>query len=156
VTDREAQEIIRMIEANWQCDYGKEGRELWRSLLSPYDPGLGTRAVALLAKEPLPGNRYRPQVADLRQHLRRLSQQARDESFKALGPGPRVAIPEWVERWRQARAVKDERVFPEQIPGYNEMQTFHPDNAKAYVLPASPTTNAEDWVQSHEYVEATA
>ncbi len=145
-----------MIEANWQCDYGREGRELWRKMLAPYDAEIGTRSVALLARDPLPGNRYRPQVSDLRPHLRRLSHDAREATLKGLPAGGRIAPPDWVLRWKAARAADDRRVFPEQIPGYKELQAFEPANAHAYVLPATPTSDATDWVQPYEYDEAVA
>lgn len=70
---REAQEIIRMVESSWLCDFGPAGRELWRQMLEPYDAELATRAVAEMARHPLPGNRARPTVADLRAVIVRLA-----------------------------------------------------------------------------------
>lgn len=149
-----------MVEANWHCDFGKEGRDLWRHLLEPYDAELGTRAVARLAKNPLPANRARPQLSDLRSVLVMLS---RESNYRrALAPA-RHAKPGWVDRWERARDVGDFRIFPEQAPGYRALQhsddpnvADDPLNVIAYALPDSPQDDATDWVQPHEYTEAAA
>lgn len=150
---RDAQSLIRMVEANWHCDLGKEGRELWRQMLEPYDAGVATRAVALLAKHPLPGGRARPNVADLRTIIVSISRHDSEENWRELPAGP-LPRPAWVDRWERARAEGDQRAFPEQIPGYLALQKEDPANATAYALPDSPTTNEADWVQPHEYVGA--
>jgi hypothetical protein len=62
VTEREAQEIIRMVESNWSFDLG-DARALWRDALVRYDAELATQAVARLARTRLRGRR--PDLPDL-------------------------------------------------------------------------------------------
>lgn len=145
MTPREAQELVRMVESNWMCDFGERGRELWRKLLEPYDAELATRAIAELAKMPLPGNRARPTVADLRGVIVRLRRIEYDTSAwrEGLPSGP-LARPEWVSRWTRARAAGDHRPFPEQVPGFREIPV---------ALPPEPVTDRDVWVQADEYLE---
>lgn len=146
--EREAQEIVRMVESTWRVDYGRAGRELWRDMLLPYDPQMATRAVADLSKR----QRERPTIADLRQVLVSLkSRETADQAWRELPPAP-LPTPEWVKRWKRARAAGDERIFPEQIPGYLDLQKDHPLNVEAYKLPTTPTGDAADWVQEGEYL----
>ena len=46
--------------------------------------------------------------------------------------------PEWVTRWERARAAKDTRLFPEQLPVCHRPEPFD---------------NADVWVQPDEYLE---
>lgn len=153
---REAQAIIRMVESNWHFDLGAQGRELWRDAIEPYDAALATAAVAALARQPLPGGRARPVLADLRQVLIRIARdQAERESWRGLPPEP-LGRPSWVTRWERARAAGDARLFPEQAPGLIALQKGDPANAAAYRLPSAPETDAEVWVQPDEYAERAA
>lgn len=49
MNEREAQEIIRMVESNWRFDLGA-ARSLWRTELLRFDAGIVTKAVARLAR----------------------------------------------------------------------------------------------------------
>jgi hypothetical protein len=153
VEDREAQEIVRMVESAWRIDYGPEGRKLWRDMLLPYKPDLAVRATAILSQR----QRERPTIADLRQVILSLrKQEIEAEGWRQL-PAEKPVKPAWVKRWEKARAAGDTRVFPEQIPGYIDLQKDKdvPMNAIAYALPETAATNEKDWVQEHEYTEET-
>jgi hypothetical protein len=153
VEPREAQEIIRMVESSWLCDFGPAGRELWRQMLEPYDAELATRAVAEMARHPLPGNRARPTVADLRAVIVRLARTEHElEGWRELPPSP-LPKPEWVSRWTRARAAGDRRMFPEQVPGALAIQRDDPRNLLAYAFPEGPESDPAHWVQEHEYAE---
>lgn len=146
--EREAQEIVRMVESAWRVDYGEQGRRLWRDMLLPYGPELATKATAQLAQR----QRERPTIADLRQVILSLRRQEIDrEGWRELPPEKPIR-PEWVARWERAHAVGDDRVFPEQISGYLSLQQGHPLNLKAYALPSTPTDDRNDWIQPDEYL----
>ena len=145
--EREAQEIVRMIEAGWSFDLGANGRELWREVLLPYELELATRAVTALAKD----LRQRPSVADVRSMILKIKRDEGEQQAWRLLPAAPIPEPEWVGRWRRARAADDFRIFPEQIPGYLALQEDHPRNLIAYALPSSDTDNAADWIQPGEY-----
>lgn len=149
--EREAQEIIRMVESAWRVDYGSEGRKLWRQMLYPYDAALATKAAAQLSQR----QRERPTVADLRQTILMLRKREIEENSWRELPPEKLSQPAWVKRWERARTAGDFRIFPEQIPGYLELQKVEPRhlNMIAYALPESEPTDANDWVQEHEYVE---
>lgn len=68
MTEREAQEVVRMVESNWRFDLGT-ARGLWRSELMPFDAEMATQAVAKLARE----LHRRPDLSDLRNLLLRMS-----------------------------------------------------------------------------------
>lgn len=148
---REAQTIIRMVESNWHLDLGAEGRELWRSSLEPFDADVATKAVANLARSPLPSNRSRPQLSDLRAAIFALERSRIRPVALTAGRHPK---PEWVKRWQRARDAGDARMFPEQASGYRELQRMdgNPLNVIAYALPEAPTSDASVWVQPGEYV----
>lgn len=116
MNDREAQDIIRMIEGNWQMDLGSS-RSLWRAELVQYDAELGTKAVTYLARK----TSFKPRLADLTQTLQMFHRnlQSNDPSArKAIEEGRRGwATPEWVWIWKWARTTRDprdERGFPQQ------------------------------------------
>ena len=49
MTDREAQELIRMIESNWSFDL-ESARPMWRQQLLPFDAEIATQAIVRLAR----------------------------------------------------------------------------------------------------------
>lgn len=49
MTDREAQDLIRMIESNWNFDLEK-ARPMWREQLLPFDAEIATQAIVRLAR----------------------------------------------------------------------------------------------------------
>lgn len=124
MNEREAQEITRMVESGWSCDFGMQGRTLWCRMLYPFDAELATQAVVEMSKFPLPGGRYMPQVSDLRAIL--IALRNRQTQPKALPAEKRgLGTPEWVWVWSWARYRKDppdDRGFPQQ-EGY-----ANPDN----------------------------
>lgn len=68
MTEREAQEVVHMIESNWRFDLGI-ARRIWREELLPFDAELATQAVAKLARE----LHRRPDLSDVRDLLRRMA-----------------------------------------------------------------------------------
>ena len=116
MTEREAQEITRMVESGWSCDFGPQGRTLWCEMLYAFDPELSTKAVIEMSKFPLPGGRFKPQPSDLRSiiiSLRNSTKRAEIEVQGKWGTAP----PEWVWVWSWARWRRDpreERFFPQQ------------------------------------------
>jgi hypothetical protein len=117
MTEREAQEVTRMVESGWNVDFGIDGRRLWAQMLYQFDAELATMAVAEMSKHPLPANRSRPQVADLRGTILKIRA---DQAAKAL---PRQTTsrekgtPEWVFVWSWARSQRAPRClvpFPQQ------------------------------------------
>jgi len=148
-----------MCENNWRLKLDASVRELWRDSLTPYDPELGTRVVIQLAN-----TEERLTLPVLRSALLRARRaQIDDDAWRGLLPDKRPK-PEWVLRWERARAAGDERIFPEQIPGYLQMQRCEPreagddvfiENLEAYALPLTPVDDRRDWVQEDEYLTAT-
>lgn len=68
MTEREAQEVVRMVESNWRFDLGS-ARALWREELVRFDAELATKAVAKLARE----LHRRPDLSDLLDLLRQMA-----------------------------------------------------------------------------------
>lgn len=140
MTEREAQEIVRMVESTWSADFGEAGRRVWRDVLEPFDAELGVAAVAKLAENPLPANRSKPQPSDLRSMcvILHRAEQDRERFQRRAIPRGRQFEPEWVKRWRRAHAAGETRHFPEQ---------------HEHVGVDAPFDDATVWVQPHEYLE---
>lgn len=68
MTEREAQEVVRMVESNWRFDLGT-ARALWREELVRFDAEVATKAVAKLARE----LHRRPDLSDLLDVLGRMT-----------------------------------------------------------------------------------
>lgn len=117
MNEREAQEITRMVESGWSCDFGMRGRTLWCQMLYPHEAELATNAVAEMSKHPLPGGRFKPQVSDLRAVILALrNRQPKPKELNDQGKWG-VAPPEWVWVWswaRRHRVPPDDRGFPQQ------------------------------------------
>lgn len=126
MNEREAQEITRMVESGWSCDFGMQGRTLWCRMLYQYEAELATQAVVEMSKFPLPGNRFKPQPSDLRQVI--ISMQKRQSKPAEITEGKRgVAPPEWVWVWawaRTGRDPRDDRGFPQQGAWYANHQNI--------------------------------
>lgn len=112
-----------MVESAWQCDFGQDGRKLWKDMLYEHDAELATKAVARLSKT----MSQRPRIADLRQmifHLRA------DERAKMPGiPEPKYGTepPEWVWVWSFCRHMRSPRFyipFPQQEPYVDPSETI--------------------------------
>lgn len=116
MNEREAQEITRMVESGWSCDFGAQGRTLWCRMLYPFEAELATLAVVEMSEHPLPGGRFTPQVSDLRAIIISRRSRSRPKEI-AVGGKWGEAPPEWVWVWSWARFRKDpsdERAFPQQ------------------------------------------
>lgn len=123
--DRDAQEIVRMIESNWRMDLGT-ARGMWREELMGYDAEMGVKAVAHLAKT----HHGRPDLADLvevlllfrNQEKQKKAEEQAAKARKIEEEGKRGhAAPEWVWVWSWARSAREpveERSFPQQ-QGWN-------------------------------------
>ena len=140
--ERDAQELVRMVESGWRMDLGKEGREMWRRMLRPYDAAMATRALVHLVEH----QSERPAIADLRAAILKL----RTDERKAETLPARESKPPWVLCHTAARALGDQRYFVEQIPGLAELDMRN-DYDGTYVVPTEPFTDKSVWVQIGEY-----
>src|SRR5512134_783201 len=107
MTDREAQELIRMIESNWRFDLGP-ARAMWREQLLPFDAEIATRAVVRLART----MHTQPRLVDVLEVIRILT--------PTPTPAPvitedvrHVGIPTWVYVWSWARFRRDPPLDPD-------------------------------------------
>lgn len=116
MNEREAQEITRMVESGWNCDFGPQGRTLWCRMLYSFEAEMATEGVVEMSRFPLPGGRFTPQVSDLRQILVSLRSRTRKGIEETIGKRGE-ATPEWVWVWSWARFNRnppEERAFPQQ------------------------------------------
>lgn len=127
--EREAQEIVRMVESNWHFDLGDATRRMWRQEIMLYDVALVTKALAHLAKR----QAYKITLADFSQTIEMFARNVRDElrraeDKKALETGRHGwSTPEWVWVWMWARQVREpveERSFPQMADFADPMQTM--------------------------------
>lgn len=112
--EREAQELVRSVEAAWRIDFGQDGRRIWREAMMRYDSVIASIAVVKLAER----QRERPTVADVRHMILKLEADQRADEPALPEPEPEN-IPTWVFVWRWARYVRDpreDRPFPQQHP----------------------------------------
>lgn len=147
VNDREAQEIVRMIEGTWKFDLDAAGRAVWRDGLAQFDPEIATRAVAYLSTRM---SRW-PKLADIRQVIAKFE---RDERMKNLKQGlkePTYTTPEWVWVWKWARTRRDpreDRSFPQQErwgdPLYTMSRQDYDALREEWVEAGSPKFRAEE------------
>lgn len=118
MTDREALEIISMIEGGWRINLGPEGRELWASLLAPYDPEQATKAVLELGRD----QSNPPRFAEVRQVILSIKRRAIDEASLPEGIVKRgVAAPEWVWVWSWARNTRE----PRELRGFPQQESWN-------------------------------
>ena len=117
--ERDAQDIIRMIEANWRMDLA-QARSIWRTALVPLDAAIAMQAVERLATKQ--GRRI-----DLIDVL---------QTYEAICP-PRTQVPkepeikatepmEWVFIWKWARFARQPpelRSMPQQAEWVAETLT---------------------------------
>lgn len=117
--EQEAQEVVRMVEAGWSCDFGIQGRTLWCQMLYPFEAELATMAVVEMSKHPLPDNRFKPQISDLRGMILKMRADLRVAALPMhVDEGKRgTAAPEWAWVWGWARFMRDPTIdtpFPQQ------------------------------------------
>lgn len=118
MNERDAQDLIRMVEANWHMDLGP-ARGMWRTELMMWDAELATRALAHLGRR----QSYKINLADYVQTLEMLNRNLKADAkrkadAKAIEEGRRgFAPPVWVMVWkwvRNHRTPSDDRSFPQQ------------------------------------------
>jgi hypothetical protein len=121
VDDREAQEIVRLVESYSRADFGREGRGLWKEMLYRYDVDIATKAVVKLSQQ-----EGWPTIAALKAAILQLKAEGygrEEQAAPSLPPGrtPSRELPMWVKRWTAARYLygrfgreQDMRIFPEQ------------------------------------------
>jgi hypothetical protein len=119
MTEKEARELIGMIEGHWRVDFGPQGRELWLSLMLPYDAQLTSEAVCELGKS----QQRAPAFADVRSAILALHKSRRDENAlpEQTKPGK---TPEWVWVWTWLRDRGEERFLPQQGEWSDPAQTM--------------------------------
>lgn len=130
-----------MIESHYQTDFGRDGRVLWANMLVRFPVDMAMKGVTAMVEYPLPANRSKPQVADLRVVLDRLRWRERSDQ-PAIEQGKYgVEAPEWVWVWSWARFSREPRVetaFPQ--------QRDHVDPAGAMLSTAEYDALKEEWV----------
>lgn len=121
MNERDAQELIRMVEANWHFDLGP-AREMWRNDLMVYNAEIATLALSELARrQPLKVN-----LADLIEAIHAVEERGRrqaaedrrkEEDAKALAEGRRgYACPEWAHVWSWDRNRTVARWEKDRVP----------------------------------------
>ena len=124
MTEREAQEIVRMVESGWTVDFGQEGRKMWKRMLYNFDPAIGTEAVIKLSER----QRQRPTIADLRGMILKIMT---DRTPKGVPLDlPKNQMPEWVNVWDWCRNERQPRFmlpFPQQEPYVDPTETITPE-----------------------------
>jgi hypothetical protein len=96
-----------------------------------HDPGIATRAVADLY---VASGERPPTVEDLKQAYRAIAKQ-RLAAKPSIDEGEFVReLENWLKGWLVARAAGDERVWPEQKIGYDELQSAN-HSYRTYVWP---------------------
>jgi hypothetical protein len=154
MNEREAQEIVRMIEGNWQMDLGT-ARGMFRDELMQYEVELAIKAVHHLAKRVT----YKIRLADLSQTLLMLSRNAKadqrtEQDRRAIEQGKRgYATPEWVWVWKWARNYRDPqdwRTFPQQdgIPEFSMATSDYEALREEWVAAGSPKERGRILVKS--------
>jgi hypothetical protein len=149
MTRDDAVTIVTMLVHSWPGPaWEAEKLEAYVNAILPLDAAITTRALGRAVNE----LKFRPSIAELREFIqieRRLSEP--DEARFVLPDKP--PKPQWVERWERARAAGDRRPFPEQMMALDILARQSPEHYKAYAPPEVPTSEAEHWVQPHEYLE---
>lgn len=146
MTDREAQELIRMVESNWHFDLGT-ARALWRTELMMWPADTATQALGELAAKV----GYKINLHDIVETMEMLdNKRKRAEKEEAdrlsrergLKEASRYARPEWTFVWAWARFYRDpreDRLLPQ--------QDGPPDMA---MTTAEYETLREEWVAAGE------
>lgn len=154
MNEQQALESIKAVEQMWETDIIE--RLIWKEALAPLDNA--TVAAALLKLyEGSPGVPTIDQVVEASREMeleRVVDQSGRPDSMpqsgrpdsKPLPIADNFAVPldPWVKAWAVARFKhKDYRVFPQQKPGYDALQTWNP-HYRDYVWPDQEQMPPED------------
>lgn len=122
MSDREAQELIRMAESNWHMDLGP-ARAMWRTELMMWDSETATNALAYLARRVGYKLKLSDLVETMEMMVRRKNEAARAEANRLANERglrePRAyETPEWVWVWLWANNYRDPSIsgrgFPQQ------------------------------------------
>ena len=143
MNERESQEITRMVESGWSCDFGIQGRTLWCQMLYPFEAELATMAVVEMSKFPLPDNRFKPQISDLRSVILKLRADQRvAELPQYTDIGKRgVATPDWVYVYSWCRFKRD----PKEDRWFQQQQEWV-DPTESMLSTVEYETLREEWV----------
>lgn len=123
--------------------------DAYATAIGGLDADVTMRAVERAVRE----IKFRPSIAELLEFVRIERAISGREEAVYITP-EHTPLPMWVQRWQRARARGDMRFFPEQMTAADSLARVDPMNYKAYRPPASPVTDADDWVQQDEYMEA--
>lgn len=149
MTRDEAITIVTMIVNGWPGPAWEGARlESYVSQLMALDAELTTRACSQAVKK----LRYRPSIAELREFVAIEHRKTADASFEVP---ELVDMPEWVIRYKRARAVDDYRPFPEQLTAMSVLALQSADHYRVYAPPDAALDDADFWVQPWEYQEGT-
>ena len=134
MTEAQAHGVVRTVEATWKVDFGEDGRRIWRNALTGYDYDTALKGVQRLAER----QRFRPTVAELRETIRGLVADARNDA-PAL-PEPKVGkLPEWVLVWRWLRSGREPAVL-------TPLPQQHPHHQPPYLTDTEYQTLRDEWV----------
>lgn len=112
MTETQAQECVRLVEAFWKIDLGAAGRETWRDSLVKEDSVVASEAIMRLSGR----QRERPTLPDIRKMIVLVNADRR-ASMPRTPETRSDAPPEWVQVWTWARFARqpvDRRTFPQQ------------------------------------------
>jgi len=136
---KQAQESASAIEQMWEVDLGP-ARDAWIEALMPLDSAIVAAAI-LKGYE----RGKRPTIEGLIAATKEMERQRAEIEARSphvrTGPAEEepvvfaIELAPWVKGWAVARyRHNDFRVFPEQRPGYDRIQTAHPSH-RTHVWP---------------------
>lgn len=120
MTRGEAEAILGMIKSNWNMWLDDYGVEMWMRYLGDQDLTLATEAFQTLTRQ-----KERPTIADFRSIITKIEADRRAAVPAVAEAEFKREIPLWAKGWLVARAEGDLRVWPEQQPGYDNLQREH-------------------------------
>ncbi len=146
----ETVDIVAMLVARWPGNHwSKDTMEAYAYALEAMDAQLTTAAVLRAERE----LEFYPKLATLRELVRIEKALAKPEPPADRMPDSdfKRDIPMWVRQWVAARAHSDMRVFAQQKPGYDSLQTQEP-GYRTYVWPDQEQMPPTEWLAEAEHV----
>lgn len=134
MTRAEAEEIFGMLARIYDLHPERSGEQapVWAEALQPLDVELTMTVVSQFLKGRGP-ERF-PNVVQFVQVVKRLGDRHREQSRpKLIEAGDELQKPVWVYAWEILRAVKDDRVMPEQEGGYHQLGLDWPPDGRKVV-----------------------
>lgn len=132
-----------MLVARWPGPHwSKETMDAYAYALEPLDARYATQAVLRAERE----LEFYPKIATLRELIRiekALSAPEPPADRMDHVPEFKRELPSWVKGWLVARAAGDMRVWPQQKPGYDEIQTENP-GYRSHVWPEQEQMPGEE------------